>query len=357
MAPRTAPGAKHRVNGRKGDGLLPLAVIIIGAGKGTRMKSARAKVLHPLAGRPLIGHVLELAGQLTPQHLITVVGHQADAVRLTCEPYGARCVVQDPQLGTGHAVAQAEPLLPDFVGDVLVLYGDVPLLRLATVRALLATHRQQQATVTVLTACLDNPAGYGRIVRNAAGTLVRIVEERDATDTERALHEINSGIYCFTAPFLFTALRQVDRTNAQGEQYLTDVVAVAVAEQRRVAHLTTDAPEEILGVNTRVDLAQLEAILRRQICQAFMLAGVTIVDPATTVIDRQVQIGQDTVIAPQTHILGQSIIGKDCWLGPQVVVSDSTLGDGVRVAPFCVLQACTIPAQHTIPPFSYRTSS
>jgi bifunctional UDP-N-acetylglucosamine pyrophosphorylase/glucosamine-1-phosphate N-acetyltransferase len=321
------------------------------------MKSARAKVLHPLAGRPLIEHVLELASQLAPQHLIAVVGHQADAVRAVCEPYGARCVVQDPQLGTGHAVAQAEPLLPGFAGDVLVLYGDVPLLQLATVRALLATQRQQHATVTVLTAYLEDPTGYGRIVRNAAGELVRIVEERDATAAERALQEINSGIYCFTAPFLFAALRQVDRTNAQGEQYLTDVVAVAVAEQRRVAHLTTATAEEIIGVNTRVELAQLEAVLRRQICQAFMLAGVTIIDPASTVIDSQVQIGQDTVIAPQTHILGRSVIGRECCLGPQVVVSDSTLGDGVRVAPFCVLQGCTVPAQHTVPSFSYRTSS
>jgi bifunctional UDP-N-acetylglucosamine pyrophosphorylase/glucosamine-1-phosphate N-acetyltransferase len=320
------------------------------------MKSAMAKVLHPLAGRPLMTHALELAGQLAPQRLIAVVGYQAETVRAICEPYGAQCVVQEPQLGTGHAVAQAEPLLVDFPGQVLVLYGDVPLLQLATVRALLETHRQQQAAVTVLTACLEQPAGYGRIVRDAAGRLVRIVEERDASAAERALREINSGIYCFAAPFLFSALRQVGRNNAQGEQYLTDVVAVAVAEQRPLAHVTATNAEEILGVNTRADLAHLAALLRRRICQAFMLAGVTIVDPATTVIDCQVQIGQDTIIAPQTHILGRSVLGAACRIGPQVVIQDSTLGDGVCVEPFCVLKACTVPAYHTISSFAHCTS-
>jgi bifunctional UDP-N-acetylglucosamine pyrophosphorylase/glucosamine-1-phosphate N-acetyltransferase len=329
-----------------------LAVVIIGAGKGTRMRSALAKVLHPLAGRPLLTHVLELACQLDPQHLVVVIGHQAETVRAVCEPYGGQCVIQEPQLGTGHAVAQAEPLLADFTGDVLVLYGDVPLLQAATVRTLLETHRQQQATVTVLTACLDQPAGYGRIVRDAAGRLVRIVEERDASEAERALREINSGIYCFAAPFLFAALRQVGQNNAQGEQYLTDVVAVAVAEQRTVAHVTAENPDEILGINTRADLAYLEALLRRQTCQALMLAGVSILDPATTVIDPQVQIGRDTVIAPQTHVLGQSTIGMECRIGPQVVIRDSTLGDGVCVEPFCVITACTVPAHTTIPSFS-----
>src|SRR5262245_42037450 len=203
-----------------------LAIIIIAAGKGTRMRSPLAKVLHPLAGRPLLTDVLDVAQALLPQRLVVVVGHQAEAVRQVCEPYGVTCVVQEPQLGTGHAVAQAEPVLGDFPGDVLVLYGDVPLLQPATAQALCDEHRHQQAAVTVLTAVLDNPGGYGRILRDAQGRLARIVEERDATDAEKAVHEINSGVYCLQAPFLFPALRRVDRQNAQGEQYLTDVVAV-----------------------------------------------------------------------------------------------------------------------------------
>ena len=242
----------------------PLAIVIIAAGQGTRMRSPLAKVLHPLAGRPLLTHVLDVALALAPQRLVVVVGHQAEAVRQVCAPYGATCVVQESQLGTGHAVAQAEPILADFPGDVLVLYGDVPLLQPATARALWDEHRHQQATVTVLTAWLEQPTGYGRILRDAHGRITCIVEERDASDREKAVREINSGVYCLRAPFLFPALRRVGQHNAQGEQYLTDVVAVAVAEQYRVADITVADAQEILGVNTHAELAYLETLLRQR---------------------------------------------------------------------------------------------
>ncbi len=321
------------------------------------MRSSLAKVLHPLAGRPLIAHVLALATQLAPQYLVAVVGHQGEVVRRVCEPQGAICVRQKPQLGTGHAVAQAEPVLADFEGDVLVLYGDVPLLRADTVRQLWDEHCQRQAALTVLTACMPEPSGYGRIVRDTQGQIQRIVEERDASETERAIGEINSGIYCFRASFLFTALQQVGRQNAQGEQYLTDVVEIAVAAQQTVAYVTVADADEITGVNTRVELARLEAVLRRRLCEAHMLAGVTIVDPATTVIDAAVRIGQDTVVGPQSHLLGRSSIGAGCHLGPQVVVQNSTLGDGVRVESFCVIRDQALAAHTVVAPFShlYRT--
>lgn len=242
-----------------------LAIVIIAAGKGTRMRSPLAKVLHPLAGRPLLTYVLDVATTLAPQHLVVVVGHQADAVRAVCAPYGARCVLQEPQLGTGHAVAQTESVLARFSGDVLVLYGDVPLIQPSTTQALWDEHRRQQAAVTVLTASLDQPTGYGRIVRDSQGQIVRIVEERDASEAEKAIQEINSGVYCLQAPFLFAALHRIGRSNAQGEQYLTDVVAIAVAEQRPVAHVTVPQAHaaEILGVNTVEELAQLETLLRQ----------------------------------------------------------------------------------------------
>lgn len=242
----------------------PLAIIIIAAGKGTRMRSPVAKVLHALAGRPLLAHVLEAALPLQPQVLITVVGYQAEAVRALCDTYGSQSVLQEPQLGTGHAVAQAEPLLADFQGDVLILYGDVPLLQTSTMQALWDVHRQQQATVTVLTAWVDDPTGYGRIRREAQGRIVRIVEERDASPAERAGREINSGVYCIRASFLFTALRRLGRENAQGEQYLTDVVAIAVTDAQPVAHLTVASVEEISGVNTPEELARLEAMLQHR---------------------------------------------------------------------------------------------
>lgn len=334
----------------------PLAVVIIAAGQGTRMRSALAKVLHPLAGRPLISHVLALAHELEPQALIAVVGHQAAAVRAVCEPYGATCVRQEPQLGTGHAVAQTAPLLDDFGGDVLILYGDVPLLRPATIRRLWDEHRRQQAAVTVLSARLPDPTGYGRIIRDGHGHLIRIVEERDATAAERTVDEINSGIYCVQAPFLFAALRHIGRDNAQGEQYLTDIVAVAVAAQQVVASVTLSEATEVLGVNTRVDLACLETIVRQRTCEALMLAGVTILDPATTVIDSQVDIGRDSVIAPGTHLLGDTRLGHGCRVGPHVVIQDSMLGDEVCVRPFAVIERTTVPAGSTIVPFTHLTS-
>jgi UDP-N-acetylglucosamine diphosphorylase/glucosamine-1-phosphate N-acetyltransferase len=242
----------------------PLAMIVLAAGKGTRMRSSLAKVLHPLAGRALLAHVLDIATSLAPQHVVVVLGHQAEMVRRVCVPYGVTCVLQEPQLGTGHAVAQAEPILAGFQGDVLVLYGDVPLLQAATLRTLWDVHRRQQATVTIVTACLDNPTGYGRILRDAAGRITRIVEERDATEAEKAVREINSGVYCLQASFLFPALRCVGRHNAQREQYLTDVVALAVAERHRVAHVTVADAQEVLGVNTHAELAHLETLLRQR---------------------------------------------------------------------------------------------
>jgi UDP-N-acetylglucosamine diphosphorylase/glucosamine-1-phosphate N-acetyltransferase len=242
----------------------PLAIVIIAAGKGTRMRSRLAKVLHPLAGRPLLAYVLEAASSLAPQRLVVVVGHQAEAVQRVCAPYGVTCVLQEPQLGTGHAVAQAEPVLADFSGDVLVLYGDVPLLQPATARALWDEHRRQQASVTILTARLDDPTGYGRILRDPHDRITGIVEERDAVEQQKAVREINSGVYCLQAAFLFPALRRVGRQNAQGEQYLTDVVAVAVAEQRRVASVTVADAQEVLGVNTHAELAHLETLLRQR---------------------------------------------------------------------------------------------
>lgn len=335
----------------------PLAIVIIGAGKGTRMCSALAKVLHPLAGRPLIGHVLTLAAQFVPDRLVIVVGHQSDAVRNVCEAEGATCVVQEPQLGTGHAVAQAEPLLSDFEGDVIVLYGDVPLLQESTIQQLWAEHRHSQAAVTVLTASVLNPQGYGRIVRDAEGHIQRIVEERDASDDELAISEVNSGIYCLRSSFLFAALKRVGSENAQGEQYLTDVIGLAVSDQQRVSYVMAANPIEITGVNTRVELARLETVKRQQLCETHMLAGVTLLDPLTTVLDIGVCIGQDTVIAPQTHILGVSSIGAGCQIGPQVVIEDSTIGDGVKVEPFCHLRNQAICANTLVPTFSNLTST
>ena len=240
-----------------------LAVVVLAAGRGTRMHSTLAKVLHPLAGCPLIAHVLASVQPLAPQHLIAVVGHQADAVREVSERFGARSVVQEPQLGTGHAVAQATTLLKDFDGDVLVLCGDVPLLRTATLRRMVDEHREREAALTMLATCLDDPSGYGRILRDGQGAVAGVVEELDATPTQKELREINSGVYCLRASFLFDALPRVGRHNAQGEQYLTDVVGLAAGEGLTITDVAAE-PDEIRGVNTLADLAFLETVVRRQ---------------------------------------------------------------------------------------------
>ena len=240
-----------------------LAVVVLAAGKGTRMHSTLAKVLHPLAGCPLIAHVLTSVQPLAPQHIIAVVGHQADAVRRVSERFDACSVVQEPQLGTGHAVAQATTLLQDFEGDVLVLCGDVPLLRTSTLRGMLAEHRGREAALTMLTTRLDDPTGYGRILRDGQGAVTGVVEELDATAPQKDLREINSGVYCLRTSFLFGALPRVGRHNAQGEQYLTDVVGLAAGEGLCIADLATE-PDEIRGVNTPADLAFLETVLRHR---------------------------------------------------------------------------------------------
>ena len=240
-----------------------LAVVVLAAGKGTRMLSALAKVLHPLAGCPLIAHVLSSVQPLAPQYLIAVVGHQAEAVRQVTKRFGACSVVQEPQLGTGHAVAQAAALLQGFDGDVLVLCGDVPMLRTATLRLMLDEHRGRGAALTMLTTHLDDPTGYGRILRDGRGAVAGVVEEPDATARQKGVREINSGVYCLRASFLFEALPRVGRRNAQGEQYLTDVVGMAADEGLCIADVETQ-PDEIRGVNTPDDLAFLEALLRRR---------------------------------------------------------------------------------------------
>lgn len=321
------------------------------------MRSSLAKVLHLLAGRSLLEHVLVTVRSLAPQRVVAVIGHQAEAVQSVCAVHGVETVRQEPQLGTGHAVAQAESLLADFPGDVVVLSGDVPLLQAATVHALWQEHHRQHAAVTILTALLEDATGYGRIVRNASGQVQGIVEERDATEAQRTIREINSGIYCFKASFLFPALRCVGRNNAQNEQYLTDVIGIAVAAEHAVAHVTVTDAHEVLGINTRMDLAQLEAILRQRTCAAWMQAGVTIVDPSTTYIDSQARIGQDTVLAPHTHILGQSVIGRHCQIGPHVVIRNSVLGDNVQVEPLSFLRDTTVSAGHIVPALSRYSSA
>jgi len=329
-----------------------LAAVILAAGQGTRMKSTLPKVLHEVAGQPMLAHVIKGAGLLGADPIVAVIGHGADRVRTACAAPGVTFTLQAEQLGTGHALQCAAPELAGFRGDLLLLCGDVPLLRIETLTALLDHHRAEQATVTVLTAILAKPHGYGRIIRGADG-VERIVEEKDATPAERAVGEINTGIYVFAAPRVFSLLAGLTNNNAQGEYYLTDVIAAARSARERVAALAVAHAEEAMGINDRVQLAEAGALLRNRINQGHLRAGVTLVDPAVTYIDPEVIIGPDTIVHPGVHLRGKTVIGRDCVLEPGVIISDCTLADRVHIKAGSVLSESTVGADSDIGPMAH----
>ena len=329
-----------------------LHVVVLAAGKGTRMKSALPKVLHEAAGRPLIDHVMASAESLTPASVVVIVGHQTEQLRahLAQKP-GIKLALQEPQLGTGHALLQAEPHLEGKRGTVLLLSGDVPLLRAETVRTLLSHHANTRAAATVLTATVARPDGYGRIVRED-GAISAIVEHKDATAHERAIAEINSGVYAFDLAPLFGALRQIGSSNAQGEYYLPDLVGVFRGRGLPVETVSLSDPREILGVNSRKELAEVSAILRDRKNDELMAAGVTLVDPATTWVGADVVVGPDTVLHPGVYLEGQTRVGSGCEIHSSVRIIDSTVGDRVVINNFCVIRQSVIESGAAVGPFA-----
>ena len=328
-------------------------VVILAAGQGTRMKSSIPKVLHRVAGRPMIEYVLRTARVLSPDTITLIVGHQADAVRTHLAAQGPlHFAVQEPQLGTGHALQQAEPVLGARTGTLVLLYGDVPLLGGPTVQRLLATHHGAKAAATVVTAMADRPYGYGRIIRSR-GRITRIVEERDASPAERAIKEINSGIYAFDLATLWDALRAIASRNAQGEFYLTDLVAIYKRRKLPVETLVLDDLHETRGINSRSELAEVSRIVRQKKNEELMAAGVTIVDPATTYIEDDVQVGPDTVIHPGVILEGQTRVGSACEIHAHVRIADSELADRVTVNNFCVIKGTRIADGASVGPFAH----
>ncbi len=312
------------------------AAIVLAAGDGTRMLSQIPKVVHSLYGKPLIGHVLDAVRQAGIRRAVVVVGYRSDMVRSHLGP-GVETVVQRALKGTAHAVRQAMPRLKNFHGEVVVLYGDTPLLTPQTLKGLLETHRREGAVCTLLTARLSDPTGYGRIVRDQTNRIVRIVEDADASQAERAIEEINVGAYCFQARALSSALKTL-KPSPNGEYYLTDTVAFLVKSGAVIASAPTRSVGEFLGINTRADLARVQTMMRSRILERFMLAGVTIVDPYTTYIDASAAIGQDTVIYPHTVIEENVRIGRRCEVGPFCRLGPRTvLEDGVAVGSFVEL--------------------
>ena len=308
-----------------------VAALILAAGKSTRIKSRRPKALHALLGKPLLRWAVEAAAGAGAGRTVLVVGHQAEMVQ---EAMGNELeyVLQAEQKGTGHAVQMAEALLGDWAGPILVLPGDAPLLSASLLESLIARHVQTQAAATLLTAVLEDAGSYGRIVRDPQTNEVQaIVEARDATPAQREIGEISTSVYVFQPPVLFAALRKITPQNAQGEYYLTDVIAVLAGEGQSIEALISPDPDVVRGINTRPELSELRQVLQARVHHALGLAGVTIVDPLTTFIDATVQIGQDTTVYPFSVLSGVTDIGEDCEIGPGAHLSDAKLGNGVSV--------------------------
>ena len=325
--------------------------IVLAAGQGTRMKSKLYKVLHPVCGKPMVQHVVDHIGTLNVERIVTIVGHGAEMVK---DRLGEQSeyVLQAEQLGTAHAVQQAEPILGTLEGTTLVVCGDTPLIRPETMKALFDYHTSQNAKATILTTVASDPTGYGRILRDVKGNVAQIVEQKDATEEQRKVTEINTGTYCFDNKALFEALKLVKNDNAQGEYYLPDVIEILQKQGEIVAAYVTDNFDETLGVNDRFALSQAEEIMRARINERHMRNGVTIINPATTHISADAVIGSDTVIQPGCIIEGNTVIGEDCVIGPNSHIVNSTIGHATTIHSSVVLDS-TVGNETAVGPFAH----
>jgi bifunctional UDP-N-acetylglucosamine pyrophosphorylase / glucosamine-1-phosphate N-acetyltransferase len=335
----------------------PLNILILAAGLGTRMKSRQAKVLHELGGIPLIGHVCRAAKALNPETILAIVGHQADQVEQAVRnEVGdlARFAVQSTQRGTGDAVESARHQLEHSNSVLLILSGDVPMIRIDTLKRFVAEHRSTAADCSILTVRLENPTGYGRIVRNETGELERIVEHKDATPEQRLIKEINSGIYCFDTAKLFRALKHIEPANEQGEYYLTDVAEILRNEGNKVAACLHNDAREVAGVNTRAELAEFENLLRRSTIRHLMTeVGVTFIDPSHAYVSSEAQLGRDCVIHPGVVIEGKSVIGEGCVIRSGVRISNSRLGNDVTIKDHSLIVDSEVGDNCAVGPFAH----
>jgi bifunctional UDP-N-acetylglucosamine pyrophosphorylase / glucosamine-1-phosphate N-acetyltransferase len=327
-------------------------VVILAAGLGTRMRSDLAKALHTLAGRPLIQHVLNAAAGVDPEKIILVLGHQADKVRSVVGEYRPEFVLQAEQLGTGHAVQQATEAISTGAGTVLVLCADTPLITSKTLQDVVDLHQRSHAIITLVTAKVDNPFGYGRVVRGRSGIMC-VVEEKDATAMQKKIQEVNTGIYCFDREFLLASLKVLGKNNAQGEYYLPDTIELAKKKKSRVSAFLCRDSQEAMGVNSRFDLSQAEAILRRRINHQWMLEGVTMVDPDTVFVGTEVRLGRDVVIYPNVMLEGRTRIGDGCSIHPGTRIVNSVIAGNVIVKDCSVIEESEIASNAVVGPFAH----
>lgn len=328
-----------------------ISSIVLAAGLGKRMKSKLYKVLHPVCGKPMVGHVLDALKQVPVDRNVVVVGHGAEAVKSYLGDE-VEFVLQAEQLGTGHAVMQARGLLEQEQGITIVACGDSPLIRASTLKRMVELHQKEQAAVTILTAEMEDPQGYGRVIRDENGLVVAVVEQKDCTPEQAAIREINAGTYCFDTQLLFRALDNVTNHNAQQEYYLTDVIRILKNEGKRIVAYRTDDPSEAVGVNDRVALSVAERLMRERLILEHMANGVTVIDPANTYVEKDVQIGPDTVLLPGCMIRGGTVIGSECVIGPHTEIADCVIGDRVTIR-HSVLTEAKVGNDVHIGPFAY----
>ncbi len=329
-----------------------LAAIVLAAGKGTRMKSNLPKVLHGVAGRPMLFYPLNILKGLGAKKVVAVVGFGRDEVKAAFPSNGITFAVQEEQLGTGHAVSTALKHLKNFDGDVLILSGDVPLISKETVNGLIKLRGRRGPVLSFISTVLDNPSGYGRVVRDKDNSVVRIVEDKDSSPLQKRICEVNSGIYLVDSSFLKANIKRLGRKNAQGEYYLPDLVHLAVSQGLKAAALTHIDPDEVMGINNRIELARADKFMRRRISEALMLNGISILDPDNTYIDYGVKVGHDTVIYPGARLSGSTEIGQRCVIEDGSVIIDSSIGDGSIVRGYTIMESVKTGKGVSIGPFA-----
>ncbi len=330
-----------------------LCILVLAAGLGKRMKSSIPKILHPIGGKPMLLHVLDAAKKLRPVRMVIVIGNQAEAVEAIIAGEMIRTVVQKKRLGTAHAVLQAERQFRGFYGTLLILNGDLPLITSETLQSILSKHIESESALTLFTTFLDDPKGYGRVMRDSYGSVTEIVEERDASEIQQEVKEINCGIYCAEMKPFLSALKKVKPNNVQREYYLPDAVKIMLAEGKKVSAFPSPCSEEVLGVNTRLELSQAAKIMNRRVLDKLMESGVTINDPDTTFIDGSVRIGKDTILYPNVHIEGNSTIGTDCQIFPGCRITDSEIGKGSKILDHSVIMKSKVGKDVQIGPFAH----
>ena len=332
---------------------IPVTVVILAAGLGTRMKSRQAKVLHRAGGKSLVENVVDTALQLAPaERIFVVVGHQAEDVRKAVATPGIGFIEQKEQKGTGHAVAIGRPVLAGLDGYLLVLYGDSPLLRVETLRRLIQAEAPGDAACVLLTAIMEDPTGYGRVIHDASGAVAAVVEQKAGSPEQLAIREANMGIYCFRADLFWKHAGELTTNNPAGEYYLTDMAEILSRAGHRVEAMRIDDAREALGINNRIELAYADRLLRQAKTRELMLAGVTIENPDTVTIDAGVRVGMDTVVAPFAQILGKTTIGENCRIGACSIVQDSQIGDQVEIGPFTVVSRSVVERGASVGPFA-----